>query len=294
MIQHPWAYPGHLRRLRRGQWDLVFELSNPDTHSFYNTLLTLVAGAPARIGFDHVRSRPALSCPVARPSEECHASLAPLLLLSALGAEPPIQPMRLPPHLTAGAGERILFHPGGRGSKRWPPQHSRALIEALPAPVRRRLMLIGGPAEKNLLAELSAAAPEVAVRSLGTLADLIGVLQETALYVGCDAGPLHVAAALEIPTLALFRTSHPLRYAPLGDRHETLLLGAESRHRATATRFAARAEHPDAVPWDPDFAAQLASRRPRMVSPPRDLDPAAEVAYVAQRLMHALERIATR
>lgn len=294
LIQHPWAYPGHLRRLRRGAWDLVFELSNPDTHSFYNALLTLVSGAPGRIGFDHARSRAALSHPVARPRVECHASLAPLLLISALGAAPDILPLRLPPQWTVRTGDRILFHPGGRGSKRWPPDRARALIAALAPEVRRRLILIGGPAERQLLADLASATPGIAVRHLGTLADLVEALQDASLYVGCDAGPLHVVAALEIPILALFRTSHPLRYAPLGGQHETILLGAGSRRHAEETRFPASETAAHSIPHDEEFALQLAARRPQMVSPRGALDAAGEVTFVVDRLHQALERIQAR
>ena len=78
----------------------------------------------------------------------------------------------------------------------------------------------------------------VPVRRLGDLASLIEILSTARLYVGCDAGPLHVAAAAGVPTVSLFRQSHPLRYAPLGDSHEAILVGDGSRAWVEAAKSA--------------------------------------------------------
>ncbi|MFH1145061.1 MAG: hypothetical protein V1774_11005 [Candidatus Eisenbacteria bacterium] len=58
--------------MRAGKWDVACELSNPDTHSFYNAFLTLVSGAPPRVGSFHPRSRNALNRLVPLPDRECH------------------------------------------------------------------------------------------------------------------------------------------------------------------------------------------------------------------------------
>ena len=307
MIGHPHRVPGYLRGLSRRGWDIVFEVSNPDTHSFTNALLTLASRAPARVGFAHPRSRGALSLAVAPPLRECHYSLAPLLLLSALGAQPPLETMRLSPALTrlageaaAGAEPAVVIHPGARGSKRWPTECFERLIAGIASlrpecPVR----LIGGPAERDLLVRLAGRdGGRIEARVLDSLPALVRALGGARVYISCDAGPMHVAAALQVPVLALFLASHPLRYAPLGERHETILLGERSRALAGQERFPAceepraRGAGGHAAPWDARFHDRVTAMRPACVRAKPGLGPAGEADFVLERLAALLERVA--
>lgn len=291
LIRHPAAYPWHLARIRRGGWQFAFELSNADTHSFYNAFLTQVSGAPARVGFDHPRSRPVLDPAVAAPAVECHYALAPLLLLAALGAEPALHPLRLPPALLAspaGAGEppgAIVLHPGGRGAKRWPAERFAALVRRL-RERGRAVRLIAGPADREALAALrSLLDPVPPARTPATVAEFVALLRGAALYVGCDAGPLHAAAAAGVPTLALFLSSHPLRYAPLGSSHEALLLGEESRRRAAAALpLRPPPPGPRAIAAPAAFVARIAELRPRMACPPPGAGPEEEIDFLLDRI----------
>jgi heptosyltransferase-3 len=45
---------------------------------------------------------------------------------------------------------------------------------------------------------------------------LLSLLNEAALYIGHDSGITHLSALLGTRTIALFRTSHSLQWAPLG------------------------------------------------------------------------------
>lgn len=322
LIRNLHRYPAHLARIRGGEWDLAFELSNADTHSFYNSLLTQISGAPQRVGFDHPRSRRVLDVPVAAPPRACHYALAPLLLLSALGARPRIHAPRLPSALRAAARSRdrdreraIVVHPGGRGIKRWPAPRMIGLIRALIAQRRAPVIVIGGRNEGELLrgiaAELGGAC---AVQALASLDALVARLEDARLYIGCDAGPMHVAAALEVPTISLFLSSNPLRYAPLGERHTALLMGEGSR------AYAAAGEAVDVEPdgaqrsiaagdagiatghrtatvatagpasWDAAFGAQLARLRPRLATPACGTTAEAEIGFVLERVEERLDR----
>ncbi len=308
LIRHPWAYPGHLARIRKGGWQITFELGNADTHSFSQTLQTAVSGSALRVGFDHPSARRVLNAAVRPPTRECHYSLAPLLLLSALGAEPPIPALALPP--TPGSilpgsrdplgPDKILVHPGGRGPKAWPAERFAALVHALQNVGSAEITVIGGRREAQHLERV--AAQRVPVRAFSGLAEFIAALRGADLYIGCDAGPLHVAAAARVPTISLFLRSHPLRYAPLGAAHEAVLLGPGSRawmaSAARPPRVAGAADsRPDGVAapalpleWDPAFAEQLYAQRPRIVDAPPGLDAAGEVAFLRERVLAALRR----
>jgi heptosyltransferase III len=305
LIRNLHRYPAHLSRIRGGEWDLAFELSNADTHSFYNSLLTQVSGAPQRVGFDHPRSRCVLDVPVAAPPGACHYSLAPLLLLSALGARPRIHAPRLPSVTAATARTRgrdhdrmIVVHPGGRGIKRWPAPRMLGLIRALIAQRRAPVVVIGGRNEGELLRDIAGELGGACdVRTLAGLDALIALLEDARLYIGCDAGPMHVAAALEVPTISLFLSSNPLRYAPLGERHIALLMGEGSRAYAAAAEagaatgsMAAPGGPAGTAAWDAAFGELLARQRPRVSTPAGGPAAEAEIGFILEWVAERLDR----
>jgi ADP-heptose:LPS heptosyltransferase len=58
------------------------------------------------------------------------------------------------------------------------------------------------------------------------LALYLAVLQRANAFVSGDTGPLHFAAGLGVPTLALFGPSSPAQWAPVGAQHRFLTGGA--------------------------------------------------------------------
>ena len=286
LIRHPYAYPSYLRAIRRGGWEWAFELSNADTHSFNNCFLTQVSGAPQRVGFDHPRSRPALSRAILPPPPALHYARAALCLLAALAGDAGWRRVVLPETLSTPPAlaqvfatarppqpDRLLVHPGGRGAKRWPEDKFAALINALGEDLGvDRLLIVGGPAEAALLARLSALlGGRIATRLCPSLPALVEALSSARLYVGCDAGPLHLAAALGLPTISLWLSSHPGRYAPLGALHRGLILGAGSRRWLARTAVtppppppSPRAEVARLSVVAPERLAQIAAPRPRL------------------------------
>lgn len=98
-------------------------------------------------------------------------------------------------------------------SKEWPPERYAALIRALaPMPC----LLTAGPGEAERLRELRDAlhgAPAVVADEL-PLGVCLGLLRRAALLVAGDTGPLHAAAALGTPLVALYGPTWPERTAP--------------------------------------------------------------------------------
>lgn len=121
-----------------------------------------------------------------------------------------------------GIEKPIVLHPGsGSRRKNHPPEFWVELTRRLGRDSRfrgyqRRLLL--GPAEApfyHLFSE-NLQADEVDIVMSGTPHSLREALDGSSLYVGHDSGVTHLAGMWGIPTVAIFRTSDPVQWAPLG------------------------------------------------------------------------------
>lgn len=79
------------------------------------------------------------------------------------------------------------------------------------------------PREQQVLAALAQRSPQALILPPPEpLAFMLAVLSRAQVFVTSDAGPLHFAAGLGVPTLSLFGPTAATRWAPLGDRHRSL------------------------------------------------------------------------
>jgi heptosyltransferase I len=118
-------------------------------------------------------------------------------------------------------GDRwILINPGARwANKRWPLEHFRTLLAKLvQAEPEHRFAILGGAADRELGRALQAVAPERCVDLTGqtSLPELIEWVRVGELMVTNDTGPMHVAAALGKPVVAVFGPTTPSRTGPYG------------------------------------------------------------------------------
>ncbi|HEY4031073.1 MAG TPA: glycosyltransferase family 9 protein [Caulobacteraceae bacterium] len=119
-------------------------------------------------------------------------------------------------------GPFALLAPGaspGRPRKRWPVQSFADLAKALEQTGITPVM-IGGPQEAELGAEIAKAAPATIIAAARTsLVDLAALGARAALLVGNDTGPVYLAAFAGAPTLILFSAdSDPALCAPCSGR----------------------------------------------------------------------------
>lgn len=112
--------------------------------------------------------------------------------------------------------EFILVSPGGGWvAKRWSPGNYAALIGKLEAEFPWTVVLTGSPAERAAIAEILRASGARRARYLpATLGELIALARRTSLFIGGDTGPLHIAAALGVPVVALYGPTDPARNGP--------------------------------------------------------------------------------
>ncbi len=112
----------------------------------------------------------------------------------------------------------VTIHPGsGSPAKCWPAESCAALVRRLTAPV----LLLEGPADAGACERLRALLPPSCptVRAAGlSLLQSAAVVERSVLFVGNDSGISHLAAALGVPTVAVFGPTDPSVWAPLGRR----------------------------------------------------------------------------
>lgn len=108
-------------------------------------------------------------------------------------------------------------NPGMRmDAKRWPPAHFAALANRIASRLNAGIVLIGGPHDRAIIAQVQAALMVRAASFVGTLSfGQIGALAaDASVYIGNDTGLTHLAAAAGARTAMIFGPSDPARYAP--------------------------------------------------------------------------------
>jgi heptosyltransferase I len=129
-----------------------------------------------------------------------------------------------------------IVNPGaGWGAKRWPAARYGEVARAL-GKVGVRSIVNYGPGEEDLARELETASQGAATALSLTITELISLTRRARLFVGGDTGPLHLAAALRVPSVAIFGPTDPARNGPFGNRSAIL------RSPASATTHKRRAQ----------------------------------------------------
>jgi ADP-heptose:LPS heptosyltransferase len=121
----------------------------------------------------------------------------------------------------------IGIHPsGGRPVKQWDLAAWRAVAERLAKAFGATLVVTGSVADRGLAAALLAgfSGPAADLTGCLDLDETLSVISVLDLFLSCDTGPMHMACALDTPSVSVFGPSDPLRYfsapsADAGARH---------------------------------------------------------------------------
>jgi len=120
---------------------------------------------------------------------------------------------------------KIICHlASSQPKKEWPLRHWAALHRLAAAAGLKLVFATGtGAREESLLADFQRLAPDATVlQPVPDLALYLAVLNRATAFVSGDTGPLHFAAGVGVPTLALFGATSPVLWAPIGARHRLL------------------------------------------------------------------------
>jgi heptosyltransferase I len=124
-------------------------------------------------------------------------------------------------------GEFVLLNPGaGWGAKQWPTERYGQVARALAEDGLRSLINFG-PGEECLMRAVESTSEGKARGIACSLTELIAIMRRARLFIGGDTGPMHLAAALRIPVVAIFGPTNPARNGPFG-AHSIVLRSATS------------------------------------------------------------------
>jgi heptosyltransferase-1 len=232
-----WNRPGWWRtvwttvqRVRNERFDLVIDLQGLGRSAFFAWL----ANAKTTIGLDNAREGNREGAQIfydvlaPRSPPATGAPKRYLSVLELLGIPITWDFEWLPPRKRAAAsvrekiGERagrwVMLLPGARwDNKRWPIELFAETVKRLAAQDRSLNFAILGAAGDHALGEIirrSCAERCVDLTGQTSLAEMIEWLRRADLVIANDTGPLHVAAAMERPVLAIYGPSDPLQTGP--------------------------------------------------------------------------------
>lgn len=234
------AYLACVSRLRREGFTHSFVLDR----SPLMALLPRLAGIPWRAGLNSAHRGVALHVGVPCP-EDRHEAEVYLDVLRAAGL--PVKEPRLhfrPARPDSEAAQGLLadsaienrkpliaIHPGGGRnpgqdlvSKRWTGKGFSALAEGLAVSHNACTVLVGGFDDQALAGAIEHALTTPVLNLAGklTLPQLGAVIQQCDLFIGNDSAPMHLAAAVNTPVVALFGPTSPERYGPYGVASEVV------------------------------------------------------------------------
>ncbi len=239
------AQPGHapgptlmatlrlLSAMRSGRYDVCLVLDR----SPLLTVLPALAGIPLRAGIDSAGRGFALNLRVPW-TETVHESELYLRVARVLGITAQDSGLSFPPPLLINplpvvcgrsldrspGGPVIVLAPGGGvnpgmalTAKRWPAAHYAALARRFVDELNATIILVGGATDAPINAGVVRIADVAALHDLtdrmnfGSLGAFLPLCQ---LFVGNDSAPMHLAAAVGCPVVAVFGPTNPAMYAP--------------------------------------------------------------------------------
>lgn len=230
----------------------------PQNRREYN-LIALFLGAKKRYGITYRRRSKRnlnwLNTKAVLEDDRLHCVEENVRLLSLLGAEYPLHEESLPAlrmnlsevhaefadHWYTASGIdphqelTIGFHAGtarfkNQINRRWPPEKFAELARILHDELGARVLLLGGPDDVDANTEiLRRAGDHVTEVKTKSIMDSVAVMRKLTMFVTNDSSLMHIAGALQLPTVAIFGPTNETYVHPWKTRYEIVHTGIECR-----------------------------------------------------------------
>lgn len=217
--------------LRCERYDIALDLQG----TLRSAVIARMSGAPRVIGSAAPREGPARLLYTERTHLRTAHVVYQAVELASAAAHIPLHaaPVSLPIDVVAdrwcdtllgkGAIPTVLLaSTAGWGAKEWPAERFGELARGLAAHGYRVLVNASPHGADPVADRVVAASSNTAQRTPCTLPQLIALTRRLSLLVAGDTGPLHLAAALGVPVVALFGPTDPNRNGPYGTRATVL------------------------------------------------------------------------
>lgn len=224
-----------LHTVRRSRFDVVLDVQG----ALKSAPVAWLSGAKWRVVSSRAEpiARRAANCIVPIEGTPPHALEQYLRVASVLDIDP-----QTPRRLILGIGEKerawvqqfwdnnsaphrvVALNPASaRPIKAWPAAHFAVLADLLEENGIRTLF-VGGPNDVELVGQIENSMRRQPLNAAGktNLRQLGALLQRCALLVSADTGPMHIAAGVGTPVVALFGPTDPRRTGPVGEGHLVL------------------------------------------------------------------------
>ena len=221
------------RMLKGKNFDAAILLQN----AIEAAIISLAARIPLRAGFDSDARGLLLTHRVHRTQElrEVHQIDYYLKMVKALGCVPVDLEMHLEVKINPLDAQDILrkfmpdtekmiigIAPGAAygPAKRWLPDRFAAVADKLNEHLDSQVMILGGKADWEVAQEVQRRAQTKIINLAGktTLRESIYLISQCHLFISNDSGLMHIAGALNIPTVAIFGSTNPVTTSPVGNK----------------------------------------------------------------------------
>lgn len=221
-----------VRLIRREKFDIVFDLySNPKTAQ-----ITFLSGAKYRIGYAYRGRKYAYNIKSEIGRGESHSAEHNLELLRA--AEIPIISKTIKFCLTKNSenftnsfiNKKIrednligIIPSGGWDSKRCPKERWVQIINVLSDKIDAAFLILWGPEDLEDAQYITRQTKNTILAPETDLMQLAGLISKCNLVIANDSGPMHLSAALGIPTLGLFGPTDPKKHGPYSENGDYVI-----------------------------------------------------------------------
>lgn len=131
------------------------------------------------------------------------------------------------PYQLPSAEKRIVIHAGSGGyslARRWSPERFAQVADGLYQRYEAQIILVGGTNDDSPTVSRLMQSPHLNLTGKTTLTELADVIQQADLFIGADSGVMHIAGAVNTPTVAIFGPSNHQAWSPLVERDQLAIV----------------------------------------------------------------------
>lgn len=220
-----------IKNIKNRRFDAVIDLQG----LFRSGIITYLSGADYRIGFANARELSPFfyNYKISPPINEMHAVDRYLLIAKELDADTSKKeftiniPKKENVYVSGlvkrnGGRPLIAINPSARWqTKIWSFKRYAELTDKIVSELNVQTILIGSRDDKDRVAQVSSMmkTEHINLCSKTTLLQLAALLKRVDLLITNDSGPMHIAAAVGTPVVALFGPTRPKMTGPYGNGH---------------------------------------------------------------------------